>query len=359
MGVMLLVGTAKGMFVLESDAKRAKWSRRGPYHKGWMVYGQFADTRHSTPVLYTGVSSQIYGPHVQRSTDGGETWTAIEKGPAFSEQSGRKLQHIWGFANGSEPDALYCGVSQAALFGSTDAGSHWSLVESLENHRTRSKWVPGAGGLCLHTLIPDAKNPKRMFVGISAVGCFRTDDGGDSWQPKNKGVQPVEQDEGPKYEGEVSRCLHKMVQDPEHPDRLYQQNHLGVFRSMDAGDTWERCENGLPARFGFPIAMHPRDGRTLYLIPQESDEFRTFPDGKLAVYRSSDAGDSWHSIGPADGENYAGVLRDGLAVDRLDPAGIYFGTSSGQLFGSADEGKTWGQLPGQYPRILNVKAVTV
>jgi photosystem II stability/assembly factor-like uncharacterized protein len=148
-----------------------------------------------------------------------------------------------------------------------------------------------------------------------------------------------------------------MVQDPEHPDRLYQQNHLGVFRSADAGDSWERCENGLPARFGFPIAMHPRDHSTLYLIPQESDQVRMFPDGQLTVYSSTDAGDSWHAIGPTDAGNFAGVLRDGMTVDSLDPAGIYFGTSSGQLFGTANEGKTWKQLPGQYPRILNVKAV--
>lgn len=357
MGVMLMVGTAKGMFILESEAKRSKWLRRGPYHKGWMVYGQYADKRHGEPFLYAGVSNQIFGPHIQRSTDGGETWTAIEKGPAFTAESGRKLQHIWGFVAAPDPKTLYCGVSQAALFKSTDDGVTWSLVDSLENHPTRSEWVPGAGGLCLHTLIPDATDSKRMFVGISAVGCFRTDDGGATWHPKNKGVTPVELEEGPKYEGEVSRCLHKMVQDPGHPERLYQQNHLGVFRSRDAGDNWERCEQGLPSRFGFPIAMHPRDHRTLYLIPQESDQNRTFPDGKLAVYRSSDAGDSWHAIGPTDGDNYAGVLRDGMTVDSLDPAGIYFGTSSGQLFGSADEGRTWHQLPGQYPRILNVKAV--
>ncbi len=357
MDVMLMIGTAKGMFILESDAARTKWSRRGPYHKGWMVYGLFADPRDSGSKLYAGVSSFVYGPHIQRSLDGGETWTAVEKGPSFSKESGRKLEHIWSFTAAPEPKALYCGVSHAALFKSADDGETWSMVESLENHPTRSEWVPGAGGLCLHTLIPDAKDPKRMFLGISAVGCFRTDDGGSSWKVRNSGVTPLQAEEGPKYQGEVMRCLHKMVQDPEHPERLYQQNHLGVFRSRDAGDNWERCENGLPARFGFPIAMHPRDHDTLYLIPQESDEFRIFPDGKLTVYSSTDAGDSWHAIGPSALENYAGVLRDGMAVDSLDPAGIYFGTSSGQLYGSADEGKTWNQLPGQYPRILNVKAV--
>lgn len=357
MGVMLLVGTAKGMFILESQDKRSQWSSRGPYHKGWLVYGLFADKRHDEPVLYSGVSSFVYGPHIQRSIDGGETWTAVENGPKFTKESGRKLEHIWSFSTGAEPKTLYCGVSQAALFKSTDDGLNWSLVESLENHPTRSQWAPGAGGLCLHTLIPDANDPERMYLGISAVGCFRTDDGGKNWAPKNRGVQPLEADQEVKYQGEVMRCLHKMVQDPTHPERLYQQNHLGVFRSMNAGDNWERCENGLPSRFGFPIAMHPRDHATLYLIPQESDEARMFPEGKLTVYRSTDAGDSWHSIGPLDAGNYAGVLRDGLAVDSLDPAGIYFGTSSGQLFGSADEGKTWQQLPGQYPRILNVKVV--
>src|SRR5713226_3759798 len=175
MSVMLLLGTAKGMFILESDSKRAKWSRRGPYHKGWLVYGLFDDQRHNAPVVYAGVSSFVYGPHIQRSTDGGETWTAVEKGPAFSKESGRKMEHIWGFAAAPEPKKLYCGVSQAALFQSTDDGVSWSLVDSLEKHPTRSEWGPGAGGLCLHTIIPDSKNPQRMFVGISAVGCFRTD----------------------------------------------------------------------------------------------------------------------------------------------------------------------------------------
>ncbi len=359
MDVMVLVGTSKGLFILESDADRKAWAARGPYVKGWRVYSVYGETRGPKPVLFAGLSSEVYGPHLRRSDDRGHTWTPIEDGPRFPEGSGRKLLQVWTLQPGVEPRTLFGGVAEAALFTSTDGGMHWTMNEGLEKHPTREQWSPGNGGLCLHTVLQHPSNPKRILVGISAVGTLRSDDGGRTWHVKNEAVTPAMPEELPKYP-EIGRCVHKIVQDPAHPDTLYQQNHTGVYRSADGGDRWERIERGLPSRFGFPIAMHPRQHRTLYVIPQESDEYRMFVDGALRVYRTTDGGDSWHALGRGlDGGNYTGVLRDGLALDTLDPAGIYFGTSGGQLFMSRNEGETWEMLPGQYPRIYSVKAAVV
>lgn len=368
MGVMVMVGTAKGVFILESDGDRKEWEARGPYLKGWKVYGMGADSRGSRPVLFAGLGSDVYGPHLQRSEDIGRTWVPVEDGPRFPAGSNGKLKQVWAIQPGADRATLHAGVADAALFTSTDGGKRWTINNGLEHHPTRGAWVPGAGGLCLHTIIQHPSNPRRIFVGISAVGVLRSDDGGASWLVKNEGVRGAVPEEAPKFP-EIGRCVHKMVQDPIHPERLYQQNHTGVYRTADGGDTWERIEQGLPARtspsmgsasFGFPIAMHPRDTKTLYVIPQESDEYRMFPEGALGVYRTTNAGHSWHQLGRGipDG-NYSGVLRDGLAVDSLDPAGIYFGTSGGQLFHSRTEGESWQTLPGQYPRILSVKTLIV
>lgn len=356
MDVMLLVGTSKGAFILESDDSRRKWSVRGPYLKGWKVYSLLGRRDNGAAEIFAGLGSDVYGSHLQKSADSGKTWSPIANGPRFADGSRRRLQQVW--ALGTSPTGrFYAGVAEAALFISEDGGAQWRLNDGLEGHPTREEWQPGAGGLCLHTVIEDAKDRNRVFIGISAVGLLRSDDRGRTWKVKNEGVTPVDIQETPKY-NEINRCLHKVVQDPADPARLYQQNHTGVYRSQDAGDSWERIENGLPARFGFPIAMHPRNPKTLYVIPQESDEFRMFKDGHLGVYRTADAGDSWKAAGRGlPDDNYAGVLRDGLAVDRLDPAGIYFGTTGGQLFMSSDEGDSWRILPGTYPRILTVKIV--
>lgn len=359
MTVLLLVGTAKGVFIAESDGDRSDWEVRGPYAKGWKAYSVTADTRGGKPVLWAGLASDVYGPHLQRSDDLGRTWVAVDSGPRFADGGPRKLRQIWALQPGPGDGTLYAGVAEAALFESRDGGATWTLNQGLEQHPTRERWAPGAGGLCLHTVLLDPKNPKRQFVGISAVGMLRSDDGGRSWQVRNEGVKPVALEESPKYP-EIGRCLHKMVQDPQNPNHLYQQNHTGVYRTRDAGDHWERIENGLPSNFGFPIVMHPRDSRTLYVIPQESDEFRLFNDGRVGVYRTRSGGDSWHAVGrglPAD--NYAGVLRDAFGADSLDPAGLYFGTSSGQLFASADEGESWRLLPAQFPRILAVRPLAL
>jgi photosystem II stability/assembly factor-like uncharacterized protein len=359
MGVQLFVGTAKGLFIIESDADRRDWEVTGPHHKGWQVYSVLADTRTQPTTLWAGLSSAVYGPHLRRSTDGGATWTQIEHGPRFPDSAGRKLQQIWTIAPGATPGSFLAGVAHAALFGSADGGSTWALNTGLESHPTRPDWNPGAGGLCLHAIIPDPVQPQRTFVGISAVGVFRTDDGGQTWAVKNTGVQPTIPDEAPKYT-EINRCVHGLVQDPRAPNVLYQQNHIGVFRTSDGGDHWERIEAGLSSRFGFPIAMHPRDSRTLYLVPQESDEFRMFPDGRVAVYRTRNGGDSWHRLDRGlDGPNYGGVLRKALAVDALEPAGVYFGTTGGEVFASAGEGDSWRRLPVSLPRVLTVHAVTI
>jgi photosystem II stability/assembly factor-like uncharacterized protein len=301
-----------------------------------------------------GCSSFVYGPHLQRSTDGGETWQPVEGSPKFSDGSPRRLQQLWSFTRTRDGDRYYCGVAEAALFSSGSIDGPWEMNTGLEGHPTRERWSPGAGGLCLHTIIEDATNPDRLFVAISAVGVLRSDDGGRTWELKNKDVVPADPEMAAQFGDNC--CCHKLVQDPTNPDTLYQQNHVGVFRSHDAGENWERIESGLPANFGFPMVMHPRDPRTLYVIPQESSESRWFVNGQLGVYRSTDGGDSWHPIGKGlEEDNYNGVLRDGLAVDSRDPAGIYFGTTGGELFVSADEGETWRLLPGHFPRILNVK----
>ncbi|HLQ60298.1 MAG TPA: hypothetical protein VK131_00370 [Candidatus Acidoferrales bacterium] len=355
MGVMVMAGTQKGVFILESG-NRKSWKVRGPYLKGWAAYALAADTRGSKPVLWAGLSSDVYGAHLQRSDDAGQTWTPVAENPAFPEGSERKLRRIWSLRPQGQ-QGLLCGVAEAALFES-DGTDGWRLNQGLEGHPTRPGWLPGAGGLCLHTILPDPKDPKRLFIGISAVGVFRSDDGGRSWQVKNEGVTPVPFQEEPKY-SEINRCVHKLVQDPKDPKRLYQQNHLGVFRSADGGDSWERIENGLRSpSFGFPMVVHPHDPRTLYVVPQESDEFRMFVGGRLTVYRSRDRGDSWQPLTRGlEKENYSGALRDAMAVDHADPAGVYVGTSSGQIFASADEGESWGQLPGVFPRVLKLEVL--
>jgi photosystem II stability/assembly factor-like uncharacterized protein len=357
MATTLLVGTEKGLFILDSDDRRERWHVRGPEHKGWQVYSLLADTRPATPAIYAGLSSFVYGSHLQRSDDGGRTWTAIETGPRFPEGSSRELKQIWSIKPGPEPGSLWAGVADAALFQSPDGGRTWRLNEGLEHHRTRDQWVPGGGGLCLHTIALDPRDPDRGFVGISAVGMFRTDDGGRSWALKNVGVGPVSEEERPKYP-EVMRCVHKFVQDPIDPAVLYQQNHVGVFRSRDAGDSWERIEEGLPTGFGFPMVMHPHKPRTLFIVPQESDQFRMFPGGEPGVYRTDDGGDHWlrtHQGLPEP--SFGGVLRNSMTVDAHDQPGVYFGTSGGEVYASLDEGASWRRLPGSFPRVEALAAL--
>ncbi len=358
MAVSLLVGTEKGLFVIDSDDRRETWRVCEPAHSGWQVYALFIDRRGASPVAFAGLSSPVYGPHLQRSEDCGRTWTAIEGSPRFPDGSPRELKQAWAVQAGPGPESLWAGVAHAALFRSDDAGESWALNEALEAHPTRDQWTPGAGGLCLHTIVPDAWDPDRLFIGISAVGVFRSDDGGRSWAIKNTGVGALMPEEERKYT-EVMRCVHKFAQDPTEPERLYQQNHIGVFRSLDAGDNWERIEEGLPSGFGFPIVIHPKRPRTLFVVPQQSDQVRMFPDGRPGVYRTDDGGDHWvrTHVGLEE-PSYEGVLRNSTTTDGDDQPGIYVGTTGGAVYATYDDGERWVRLPGRFPRVESLAAIT-
>ena len=358
--VLVMVGTRKGAFFLESDEDRTEWTVRGPVLKGWEVSDLVLDPRPEAECrLFAAVGHFVYGPTIHRSDDFGETWEQVEGTPAYPAGADRELEQVWRVEPGraDEPDVLYAGVADAGLFVSRDGGEHWAAVPGLNDHETRPDWMPGAGGLCCHSIVTDPGDPDRMWVGISAVGVFRTDDGGETWRPRNAGVEVVDPDLA---DGEVGSCVHGLVGDPTDPDRLFQQNHRGVFRSTDAGDAWEPIQDGLPSTFGFPVEMHPHDPDVLYTVPLESDEYRTAIDGQPAVFRTTDGGASWtgHAAGlPAD--SWITVLRQALAVDDLDPAGVYVGTTGGRVFHSRDEGETWDAIDCHLPRILSLRAAVV
>lgn len=354
--VTLLVGTTKGAFFFHSDADRRNWEMTGPHLDGWEIYSLcgLGDGNGGGSRVFAGTSHFVYGTTIRVSEDLGANWTQVEAGPLYTQESGFKLNRIWQIVPGhhTEPDTLYAGVDQAGLFASRDGGLTWDEVTGLTRHATRDQWAPGNGGLCLHTILVDPVNSKRMWVGISAVGAFRTDDGGQSWKVCNEGLPQLVTDVPNQ---EVGRCVHKLVLDPKDPNTLYLQFHGGVFKSTDAADSWQPIENGLPSNFGFPMGITAHGD--LFVIPLESDMQRHVKDGKLRVYRSRDGGATWSdtSRGLPEQPHYVGVLRDALAVDTLDPAGIYFGTSMGEVFYSSDAGENWSRLPGQFPRITSIK----
>lgn len=352
----LLIGTAKGAFFFHSDDDRRTWRMTGPHLDGWEVYSLYGCPR--TGRIFAGTSHFVYGPTIRVSEDGGLNWRQIEKGPSYSADRSFKLQRIWQITPGhaSEPGTLYAGVEDAGLFVSRDSGETWEELDGLTRHPSRKSWFPGGGGLCLHTIVPDATDPKRITIGISAAGVFRTIDGGASWERSNKGLRIVATGANP--EDDVAYCVHKIVPDPRGSGTLFMQYHGGVYRSDDQAGSWNSIETGLPGNFGFPMAA-TADG-TLFLIPLEADERRHVPGGKLRVYRSRDGGGSWGPAGdrgfPAEPQ-FVGVLRDALATDKQTPGGVYFGTSMGEVFASRDAGESWQQLPGQFPRITTVKVV--
>lgn len=359
--VLLLVGTMKGAFVVRSDAERREWSVDGPHFRGETVYSLAFDQRGGRRRMLAGTQSFHWGSVVRASDDFGRTWSAPERqNVRFPEDSGLAVANVWQLRPGrdGEPDVLYAGVEPAALFESRDAGETWSPVEGLLKHEHRPRWVPGGGGLCLHTIVLDAADPLRMGVAISTAGFYRTDDGGRTWQPRNAGVRA--QFLPDKYP-EFGQCVHKVVNHPSRPERLFLQNHWGLYRSDDWGDSWHDIANGVPSDFGFAMEVHPHDPDTVYIVPLESDEFRVVPGARLRVYRTRDAGASWHALEgglPQEGA-YETVLRDALAADSHDPAGIYFGTRGGKLWGSADAGESWSAIADALPPIVCVKAATV
>jgi photosystem II stability/assembly factor-like uncharacterized protein len=352
--VLVLIGTRKGAFILESDARRQEWGLRGPFCEAWPINHFIADPARAT--LHAGGGSEWYGAAVWRSADLGATWSHSSEGLNYGED-GPDLKTVWSVApsNGT----LYAGVEPAGLFASQDGGDTWSHVRGLREHPSRPNWMPGNGGLCLHSIVPHPTDHQQVWVGISAVGTFHTSDGGATWTPQNRGVRA---DFLPDKYPETGQCVHNLQLSPSQPERLYQQNHCGVYRSDDGGAYWQEISAGLPSDFGFPVAVHPRQSETLYVIPLSGeDNSRTMPEGKTAVWRSRDGGECWERLTAGLPQEHAhlGVLRQGMAADRLDPAGIYFGTSTGHVFASADEGESWTEIASYLPAILSVEVAVM
>ncbi len=352
------VGTRKGAFIFESDPRRKEWHLHGPSFPGWSILHMKYD--HRSGFLFAALDNAVYGSNLHRSADMGQNWQIVET-PAFPEGDERKVQRIWHIAPGhtSQPGLVWAGADPGALFRSEDDGLTWSGVAGLNDHPSRNQWQEGAGGMMVHTIIQDPDDANRMFIAISAAGVFRTIDGGISWEPINQGVPA---DFLPETYPEVGQCCHHLVQSPDKRNVLYQQNHCGVFGSMDGGDTWEDIGTGrLPATFGFPVAVHPRDGKIVYIVPQKSDEYRYTPDGKFRVFRTKDGGESWDA--PAGGlpqENaFLNVFREGLATDICEPAGVYVGTGTGQLYYSRDEGDNWNTLSDTLPPIYSIETALI
>ncbi len=351
--LLVLVGTVKGAFFYHTTEDRTDWKLTGPHLAGWEVYSLCGDDRNHR--ILAGTCSFTYGATIRTTRDRGETWEEVERGPTYAAESGFKLNRIWQIVPGhpSQPGTWYAGVEEAGLFVSRDDGRTWTELDGLTRHPTRSQWAPGNGGMCLHTILIDPSDPRRLWVAASAIGVFRSEDGGGSWKVCNHGLPLVPTGEG--IHSEVSRCVHKMVLDPARPGVLYQQFHGGVFKSEDAGDSWTSIADGLPSNFGFPMAVTMKGD--LFIAPLQSDEQRVMMDGALKIYRSRDRGRTWKALGhglPAQAQ-YVGVLRDAMATDALDPAGVYFGTTMGQVYASADNGESWQLLPGQFPRITTIK----
>ncbi len=333
----------------------------GPYFPGSAVYAIAYDGRAGRNRLWAGPTSMHWGGLLRTSDDFGRTWTNPEEANVkFPEATGAALKQIWQIVPGreSEPDTLYCGVEPAALFVSRDAGQQWSLEEGLWNHPQRPRWEPGGGGLCLHTILLDPADAKRIRIAVSTGGMYVTEDGGANWRPSNDGVRA--QFLPDKYP-EFGQCVHKVVQSRRKPERMFLQNHWGLYRSDDRGENWTDIANGVPSDFGFPVAVHPEDPDCAWIVPLESDEFRCTPEGKLRVYRTRDAGASWQPMtnGLPQHDAYETVLRDAMAADTLDPAGVYFGTRNGKLFGSADGGENWSTLADGLPAIVAVKTAVI
>jgi photosystem II stability/assembly factor-like uncharacterized protein len=389
-GVRLLVGTRKGAFVLTSDGKRDKWDISGPHFAGWEIYhmkGSPVDPNR----IYVSQTSGWFGQLIQRSSDGGKTWEVPggepPKGPdgwskgqsnkfAYdtSAETGKPLtthqwydgtQHPWEFKRVwhlepslSDPDTVYAGVEDAAIFRSKDGGNSWQELSGLRGHGTGPKWQPGAGGMCLHSIIIDPKNQDRIYIAISAAGAFRTDDGGKTWKPINRGLHSQYI---PDPNAETGHCVHHITMHGSRPDTLFMQKHWDVMRSDDAGDNWKEISGNLPTDFGFVIDVHAHEPETLYVVPIKSDGEHYPLDGKLRVYRSRSGGNEWQELskGLPEKDCYVNVLRDAMSVDKLDKCGVYFGTTGGQVYGSRDAGDSWSPIVRDLPAVLSVEAQTL
>jgi photosystem II stability/assembly factor-like uncharacterized protein len=388
--IRVLVGTKKGAFILASDGKRKQWEVAGPYFTGWEIYhlkGSPADPNR----IYASQTSGWFGQIIQRSSDGGKTWEvpggAPPPGPQgfpqgqsnkfvydVSAETGKPLtthqfydgtQHPWEFKRVwhlepslTDPETVYAGVEDAALFRSADGGTTWKELSGLRGHGTGPMWQPGAGGMCLHTILLDPKDPKRIFIAISSAGAFRTDDGGKSWKPINRGLKSPYI---PDPSAEVGHCVHHMAMHPSRPSTLFMQKHWDVMRSDDAGDNWKEVSGNLPTDFGFVIDVHAHEPETIYVVPIKSDSEHFVHEGKLRVYRSRRGGNEWEALtqGLPQKDCYVNVLRDAMAVDQLDKCGIYFGTSGGQVYASADAGDSWSAIVRDLPPVLSIEIQTL
>lgn len=354
--VLILVGTKKGAFILESDAARGAWALRGPFCETWPIQHVVADAQ--TGTIYAAGGNEWFGPAVWKSVDRGQTWTHSSAGLTYGEGE-EPIKSVWSLAQG--PDGLYAGVEPAGLFKSTDGGDTWRHVAGLRAHPSRAAWQPGGGGLILHAIVPHPEDPSKIWVAISAAGVFHTADGGETWEPRNRGTRADFNPEDQRYP-EFGQCVHSLVLAPGSRERLYQQNHCGMYRSDDGGRQWVSIEAGLPSTFGFPAAVHPRDPETLFLLPLNGDiHGRYMPDAKAAVWRTRDGGTSWTALraGLPQQDAFFGVLRQALSTDRLEPPGVYFGTGGGALFASADEGESWRCLAQHLPAISSVETLVI
>jgi len=367
--VRVLVGTRKGAFILDSDGKRNSWRVSGPHFAGWEIYhvkGSLVDPNR----LYASQSSSWSGQVMQRSDDGGSTWETVGNQFVYDGVPGTHqwydgTPHPWEFARVwhlepslTDRDTVYAGVEDAALFRSDDGGQNWSELSGLRTHTTGSAWQPGAGGMCLHTILLDPKNPRRIFTAISAAGAFRSDDAGATWRPINRGLRSAQI---PDQDAEVGHCVHRIAMHPSRPDVLFMQKHWDVMRSDDAGDSWREVSGNLPSDFGFPIDVHAHEPETIYVVPIKSDAEHFPPDGKLRVYRSRTGGNEWDALtkGLPQRDCYVDVYRDAMAVDTLDSCGIYFGTTGGQVYVSPDGGDSWNTIVHDLPAVLSVEVQTL
>lgn len=354
MGVLVLVGTRKGLFFLKSDDGRRNWTVEGPVLEGWDVFHAIQDGRDGS--LYVAANNWVYGATVQRSTDGGKTWVRSE-GLGLPEDGEIKLEKSWHVEPGrdSEPGTLWLGAAPGVLFRSGDSGETWEVNQGLLEDPTRERWQPGAGGMCTHSIQLDPTDDKLMYIGISAAGVFRSEDGGGSWTPANKGTAADFMPDDPFPE--VGQCVHKLLLHPGEDGRLWQQNHCGVYRSDDRGENWDRLEgNGLPSGFGFPLALDHRRPDTALVVPEVGAENRVTPDGRLGVYRTEDGGKSWELAAAGLPEQaWASVMREGMASDSLESPGIYLGTQSGSVFVSSNAGDEWIEAASQLPPVLSVE----
>jgi photosystem II stability/assembly factor-like uncharacterized protein len=358
--VAVAVGTRKGLFVLTSDKDRDKWETHGPFLNGTEVNHATVDPR--TGMLYATANDSWFGHRVARSSDLGETWDESTTAPKFPEGGDRAVERLWRIEPGrdSEPGVLYCGVDPGSLFVSRDGGESWEENVALNTHPTRDGWFPGAGGLIVHSIILDQSNPGRMWVAISAAGVFRSDDGGQSWQPANDHLKNIVAKYEPNAElyPAYGQCVHHLVAAAGDGNRLYAQTHYGTYRSDDGASTWTEITEGLPSDFGMVMAAHPSDPDTAYVVPLQGAEFRCPPEGKLRVYRTTDAGKTWEPMtkGLPQDNAYMGTYREAMSTDSLDSAGIYFGTNTGQVYASGDAGETWRNITTNLPPVSSVNA---